>query len=146
MTVHDAAAADLDPRTLYGILRLRSEVFVVEQNCVYLDPDGRDLEPGARQLWIDHGGEVVATLRMLADPDGVRIGRVCVAGVARSGGLAAALMRRAIDLAGDRDVVLDAQSQLVSWYERLGFTRSGAEFLDDGIPHVPMRRPATRAD
>jgi ElaA protein len=49
-------------------------------------------------------------------------------------------MERALELAGDRDVVLDAQSYLQEWYERLGFVRAAEEFLDDGIPHVPMRR------
>ncbi|MEP6598903.1 MAG: GNAT family N-acetyltransferase [Actinomycetota bacterium] len=146
MIVHDAAAADLDARTLYGILRLRSEVFVIEQDCVYLDPDGRDLQPGARQLWVEHGDQVVATLRVLEDPAGHRVGRVCVAASARSTGLAATLLRRAIELAGDRDVVLDAQSYLQQWYEQLGFVRSGAEFVEDGIPHVPMRRSASRPD
>ena len=64
------ALADLDPATLYRILALRSDVFVVEQDCVYPDPDGRDLEPDARQLWIERDGAVVATLRLLRDPDG----------------------------------------------------------------------------
>src|SRR4051794_32306760 len=63
--VQDAALAELDPVTLYRILALRGDVFVVEQNCVYADLDGRDLEPDARQLWIEQDGAVVATLRML---------------------------------------------------------------------------------
>jgi ElaA protein len=49
-------------------------------------------------------------------------------------------MERALELAGERDVVLDAQSYLQDWYVRFGFVRTGPEFLDDGIPHVPMRR------
>jgi len=131
---------DLDARTLYGILALRAAVFVVEQTCAYLDPDGRDLEPDARQLWIERDGELVATLRMLRDPDGsVRIGRVATAATARHGGLADALMRRALALAPTGDVVLGAQSYLADWYGRLGFVLDGAEYLEDGIPHLPMR-------
>ena len=90
MDVHDALLVDLDPVTLYRILALRSAVFVVEQNCVYLDPDDRDLEPDARQLWIERDATVVATLRLLHDADGtVRLGRVATAPSARGSGLAA---------------------------------------------------------
>jgi ElaA protein len=138
--VRDAATAELDVGTLYQILALRAAVFVVEQDCVYLDPDGRDLEPDARQLWISRHGDVVATLRLLRDPDGTaRIGRVATAGSARGAGLAAALMRRALELAPDGDVVLGAQSYLETWYEQFGFVRDGADYDEDGIPHLPMR-------
>ena len=145
MTVHDAAITDLDAATLYRILKLRVDVFVVEQECAYPELDGRDLEPSARQLWIEAPGEIedigeiVATLRVLDDGAALRIGRVATAPSARSAGHAGRLMRRAMELAGDRDVVLDAQSYLQGWYEKFGFVRSGEEFLEDGIPHVPMR-------
>lgn len=139
--VHDAAVADLDPVTLYAILALRSAVFVVEQQCVYLDLDGRDLEPSARQLWVARAGEVMATLRLLVELDAtVRIGRVATRRDARGSGLADRLVGRALELAGPREVVLDAQTYLFDWYARFGFVRAGADFLDDGIPHVPMRR------
>jgi ElaA protein len=133
--------AELDAATLYRILALRAEVFVVEQECAYLDPDGRDLEPNARQLWLERAGEVVATLRLLRDrDDSARIGRVATARSARGEGLAARLVLRALNLAGEVDVVLGAQSYLVDWYRRLGFERDGADYVEDGIPHVPMRR------
>jgi ElaA protein len=138
--VRDAATAELDARTLYGILALRATVFVVEQDCVYLDPDGRDLEPDARQLWIEQDGIVVATLRVLRDADGTaRIGRVATARSARSGGLAAALMRRALELVPRGEVVLGAQAYLENWYRQFGFERDGADYDEDGIPHLPMR-------
>jgi ElaA protein len=138
--IRDAAFADLDARTLYGILALRCEVFVVEQNCVYLDPDGRDLEPDTRQVWIERDGSVVATLRLLRDPDGTpRIGRVATARSARGAGLAAALMRRTLQLVPEGDVVLGAQSYLEQWYAQFGFVRDGADYVEDGIPHLPMR-------
>lgn len=139
-TVQDASIDQLDARTLYRILALRSEVFVVEQECVYLDLDGRDLEPDARQVWIERDGEVIATLRLLRDDDCARIGRVVTAPAARGGGVAAALMGHTLELAGPVDVVLDAQAHLADWYARFGFVRDGAEFVEDGIPHVPMRR------
>jgi ElaA protein len=130
---------------LYRILQLRSEVFVVEQDCVYLDVDGRDLEPRTVQLWIDGAqSTVVATLRVLWDSDGrARIGRVATAIEARSGGLAARLMERAIELARDggaAEIVLNAQSHLAGWYGRFGFAVDGPTFVEDGIDHTPMRR------
>jgi len=138
--VRDATLAELDPATLYRILALRSEVFVLEQDCVYLDLDGRDLEPGARQLWVEREGGVVATLRLLTDDERtMRIGRVATAKDARGAGLAADLMRRALELADGREVVLGAQSYLFDWYGGFGFVRAGDDYVEDGIPHVPMR-------
>ena len=72
--VHDAPIADLDPVTLYRILQLRTDIFVVEQNCPYPELDGRDLEAGARQLWVEADGAVIATLRVLDDADVRRAG------------------------------------------------------------------------
>jgi ElaA protein len=141
--IHDATAAELDAATLYRILALRVNVFVVEQQCPYPELDGRDLEPTTRLVWIERGDEVVATLRLLVNTDGTaRIGRVATAASARGQGLAARLVTRALDLAGARDVILHAQSQLADWYTRFGFVRDGADFVDDGILHTPMRRTA----
>jgi ElaA protein len=138
--VFTSTLTELDPVTLYAILRLRSEVFVVEQQCVYLDLDGRDLEPSAKQLWITRDDAVVATLRWLRDPDGsARIGRVATTPSARGSGLAGDLMRQALALSEGSDVVLDAQSYLLDWYASFGFAASGPEYLEDGIPHVSMR-------
>jgi ElaA protein len=96
---------------------------------VYLDPDGRDLEPATRHLWVED---------VVAEADGSSsIGRVATARSHRSRGLAATLVKRALDGA-TRPVRLNAQTYLVEWYERLGFEASGEPFLDDGIPHTPM--------
>lgn len=141
--VRVAAFAELSAETAYRLWALRSEVFVVEQDCPYLDLDGRDLEPGTRHLWVERDGTPVATLRLLDDGDGLRIGRVATRADARGDGLAAALVTEALSLAGERGVVLDAQSHLVDWYERFGFAPSGRGFLEDGIPHTPMRRSGT---
>ena len=141
--IHTSHVAQINPVTLYRILQLRSEVFVIEQNCVYADMDGRDLEPEAVQLWIERSDDVVATLRIVADPAGRRIGRVVTTRSARSDGLGALLMARALELAAAYDIVLDAQAYLERWYEGFGFTRNGAEFVEDGIPHVPMIKVAT---
>ncbi|APE38588.1 GNAT family N-acetyltransferase [Nocardia mangyaensis] len=139
-----AWSADLDAATLYRLLRLRVEVFVVEQECAYPELDGRDLEPGTRHLWLDGDGAVLATLRLLEEQvDGVRafrIGRVCVARFARGRGYTARLMRAALAETGTATVRLDAQSPLVEMYAKFGFVVDGPEYDDDGILHVPMRR------
>lgn len=139
--IHDAHLSAIDPVTLYRILALRTDVFVVEQNCPYPELDGRDLEPSTRLVWAQGDGAVLATLRLLIQPDGTaRIGRVATSSAARGAGLAARLMQRALELAEGRTVVLHAQSYLVDWYERFGFVRTGPDFDDDGIAHAPMRR------
>ncbi len=132
--------AELTIRELHDILRLRSEVFVAEQGCAYADVDGRDAEPGTRHHWIERDGTIVAYARTLEEPGGaIRIGRVVTAATARRSGLAAELIRHlTTGLTGE--VVLDAQSHLTGWYERAGYQVSGASFVEDGIPHVPMRR------
>ncbi|MFC7545565.1 GNAT family N-acetyltransferase [Plantactinospora sp. GCM10030261] len=134
--------ADLDARTLYDLLRLRVDVFVVEQRSPYPDLDGRDVEPSTRHLWLSRAGVPVAYLRIVAEAGGTaRIGRVAVAAAARGAGLADRLLTEALSLIGDRTCVLSAQSHLVGFYGRYGFTVDGAEYDEDGIPHVPMRRP-----
>ena len=140
MEIRVVAGPDLSARELYELLRLRAEVFVVEQACVYLDPDGHDLEPTTTHLWVPGSGSHVATaLRVQPAPLGAgwRIGRVVTAPAHRNQGLAAALLTAALDRF-DPPIELDAQSRLVSWYERFGFEVTGAEFLEDGIAHVPM--------
>jgi ElaA protein len=140
--IHDAHLSVIDPVTLYRIMALRTDVFVVEQNCAYPELDGRDLEPTTRLVWAQADGAVLATLRLLIEADGTaRIGRVATSSPARGTGLAAELMERALELAAGRTVVLHAQSYLVGWYERFGFVRTGPDFDDDGIAHAPMRRP-----
>ncbi|GLZ80138.1 ElaA protein [Actinorhabdospora filicis] len=133
----------LDTATLYAILRLRIDVFVVEQECAYPDLDGRDTEPGTLHVWArDASGEVAAYLRVLDDGPGAprRIGRVCTAKQARGTGLGDLLMRAAVDAVGDAPSLLHAQTYAAGFYERFGYTVSGPEFMDDGIPHVPMTR------
>lgn len=142
--LHESSVLALPPTTLYRILRLRSEVFVVEQKCAYLDIDGRDLEESATQLWLERDGQIIATLRLLWDEPGVaRIGRVVTDPTARSGGHAGRLMRRALELAEAaeaRSVVLDAQFRLEAWYGTFGFVVTGPKFLEDGLEHMPMTR------
>lgn len=148
--LHHRRSADLDPATLYRILRLRVDVFVVEQACPYPELDGRDLEADTWQYWVAGADDrVLATLRLLADPpadDGspiYRIGRVCTERSCRGQGLTARLMAAALEAVGDHLCRIEAQAYLVEMYGKFGFVVEGAEYLEDGIPHVSMRRGAT---
>ena len=137
------AYAELSAEEVYAVARLRQDVFVVEQECPYPDLDGRDAEPGTGHVMMLDGGDLLGYARVLDDGTTWRIGRVVLAKAARGRGLADGLIEsalgycRSVDPA--RDVVLDAQTPLVNWYAGFGFAVDGDEFLDDGIPHTPMR-------
>ena len=143
--------ADLDAATLYELLTLRVEVFVVEQNCPYRELDGRDLLRETRHFWLENaGGEVISTLRLMEEfPEGrtvFRIGRVCTVQSERGRGHAGRLMAAALAEVGDRPCRISAQTYLAGMYARHGFTEDGPEFLEDGIAHIPMlRAPMMRA-
>jgi ElaA protein len=133
---------------LYAILQLRSEVFVVEQNCVYHDVDGKDQY--AWHLMGTENGTLIAYTRIFssgvnyADPS---IGRVVTSPSKRRSGLGRELMQRSIEscekLFGKTSITLGAQVYLKNFYESLGFIVSGAEYIEDGIPHVTMTRKAS---
>src|SRR3954470_16472554 len=142
--VRSASFRDLDTTTLYAILKLRSDVFVVEQNCAYADLDGRDTEPGTRHLWVSRGDEILAYLRILDDGDAERVGRVVTVAEARDTGLAGRMMDEALTVIGNRRSVLAAQAHLVAFYAKYGYEQTGPEYLEDGIPHVPMLREEPR--
>ncbi|AHI00602.1 hypothetical protein KALB_7244 [Kutzneria albida DSM 43870] len=136
-------AADLTASQLYDLLRLRVDVFVVEQTCPYPELDGHDLEPATRHFWLEVEGRVLATLRLLEDAENsFRIGRVCTAADARGNGLSGRLLEAALAEVGSAQCVLDAQTQVAGFYASHGFVPEGDEFLEDGIPHITMRRAA----
>ncbi len=130
----------LDPVTAYAVWRLRQDVFVVEQDCPYPDLDGRDPEPGTVHVLLHEDETLIGYARVLDDGTEWRIGRVVLARAGRGRGLADELMRCALLSCPGRDVVLDAQVPLAAWYASHGFVADGPEFLEDGIPHLPMRR------
>ncbi|KAF0970682.1 MULTISPECIES: GNAT family N-acetyltransferase [Gordonia] len=151
--VHRSTAADIDAATLYRILRLRVDVFVVEQACPYPELDGRDLEPTTRQFWITDsadGDVVLATLRLLDEPPGAdggpvyRIGRACTERAHRGRGLVSRLLTAALDEVGEHPCRIEAQAYLTEMYGKFGFVADSDEYLEDGIPHVSMLRPGSR--
>jgi ElaA protein len=139
---------------LYEVLALRSLVFVLEQRCLYLDPDGLDL-----QCWHLQGrgpqGELQAYARLLPPqakgaPQGLpMIGRVVTAPSARGGGQGRALMQRAIEecarLWPGQGLAIGAQAHLQRFYASLGFVPTSAPYDEDGILHIDMTRPGDPA-
>lgn len=123
---------------LHAIMRLRVDVFVVEQACAYSELDGRDDEETTRHCWILEDGAIAAYARRLEDDGVARIGRVVTAPKHRGHGHAKRLVEH-LTKTHRGPIILDAQSNLVEWYESLGFVRDGEEFIEDGIPHIPMR-------
>ena len=130
---------------LYNILQLRNEVFIVEQNCVYKDLDGKD--KSAWHLMAVENDRLVAYTRIL--PPGVSyndpaIGRVVTSSLKRRSGLGRELMKRSIEACqiffGKTSISLSAQVYLQNFYESFGFIAVGEEYLDDGIPHIEMSR------
>lgn len=143
MTIHTTSFQHLDIETLYDMLQLRSEVFVVEQNCVYQDLDGIDRK--AMYSWIAEEGQMVACARFFMKNQRrkiVQIGRLVVAKNQRRKRYASFLMRCIMENAkrfyGARQLYLEAQTYAIPFYERLGFKVCSEEFLEDGIPHVKM--------
>ncbi|HEY6781747.1 MAG TPA: GNAT family N-acetyltransferase [Candidatus Dormibacteraeota bacterium] len=143
--VHAGHLDELSPRTLLGILAVRQDVFVIEQNCVYPDIDARDSDSQTLHLWIeDDDGRVLSTMRLLSEgASGHRIGRVATLAEARGRGYSGALLRRAIELSG-LPIMLSAQAYLVDWYARFGFEVCGERWIEDGIEHAPMRLEVRR--
>lgn len=137
----------LTTHELYNILRLRSEVFVVEQNCIFLDMDDKDQVSWHLMGWQDN--ELAGYTRLV--PAGISfaepsIGRVVTSPRVRGTGLGVDLMKKSIEeikkLFGDAPIRIGAQFHLKKFYESLGFTQSSEIYDEDGIDHIEMLRPA----
>jgi ElaA protein len=134
---------ELTTKELYAILKERIQVFVVEQECPYLEVDGKDLQ--SCHLYKEENGEVAAYARLI--PPGVSypeasIGRVLVKKEYRGRGLAGELINRSLDFLhgelGETKVKIQAQEYLREFYGSFGFTAITDPYLDDGIPHIDM--------
>ncbi|MCV2369095.1 GNAT family N-acetyltransferase [Roseateles oligotrophus] len=146
-----APLAELSPLALYQSLALRSQVFVLEQACVYLDPDGVDLLAWHLLGHDEASGELLASARLLpplAKGPGhllPEIGRVVSSPAARGSGAGRALMQRALleceRLWPGQTVAINAQSYLLNFYAGLGFVPTSEPYDEDGILHIDMERP-----
>ena len=136
---------DLTTHQLYDILKLRSEIFVVEQNCVYLDIDGKDKL--ALHLFGEFQGKIVAYSRLFKAGisfDNASIGRVVVDANYRDRKWGHDLMREAISGIklhfGESKITIGAQLYLKKFYESHGFIQTSEMYLEDDIPHIEMKR------
>ena len=134
---------NLSVNELYDILRLRSAIFVVEQNCVYLDPDGKDKL--ALHLFGEFNGEIVAYSRLFKAGisfDNSSIGRVTVDANYRDRKWGHDLMRESIagikSHFGESKITIGAQLYLKKFYESHGFVQTSEMYLEDDIPHIEM--------
>ncbi len=134
---------------LYELMRLRVDVFVVEQTCPYPELDGKDTLDGVYHLLGYQGDELVACARLLpagTTYDNVSIGRVVTKQSARGGGLGHKLLQQALAqceaLWPKQTIDIGAQEHLIQFYASHGFTVISDSYLEDGIPHVDMRRAA----
>lgn len=139
----------LDVQELERIYRARQQVFNIEQDCVYLDVDGVDPQCVHLAAWSDAHAEPLAYARIVAP--GVKyaepsIGRVITTMPARGTGLGRELVGRAVAQAvalyPGQGIRISAQAHLSRFYAGFGFERVGEEYMEDGIPHVEMLRPA----
>ncbi|MFN5135026.1 MAG: GNAT family N-acetyltransferase [Chitinophagaceae bacterium] len=135
---------NLTPHELYSIMQLRNEVFVLEQNCIYQDADGKDLHAWHCMGWNEYG-QLMAYTRLL--PAGVAydipsIGRVITHADVRRLGAGKELMKQSIkncyDLFGKQSIKIGAQLYLKKFYESFGFEQTSKVYLEDGIEHIEM--------
>lgn len=133
----------LSAADVHGIWKIRDVVFAVEQQCDEPDVDDLDLLASTTHLWIVGENGPASYLRVLTDPDGARrVGRVCTRRESRGQGLSGRLVAEVERLWGDGVLRLNAQAHLEGWYGGFGYARCGENFLEAGIDHVPMQRPA----
>lgn len=140
--------SELSANQLYEILRLRSEVFVVEQDCVYQDLDG--LDQASLHLCEWHGSDLLAYTRLLAPgvdfKDASAIGRIITSPSVRRNGHGRPIVAESIKICEEQwpsfPIKLHAQTYLLKFYREFGFEPYGDEFLEDGLPHFFMERRA----
>lgn len=137
---------ELSTEEFFTLFQLRQQVFVVEQDCVYLDMD--EIDRNAVHLLVQDNNDekVVATLRIFAGKNNYwHIGRVAVAIEARKRGVAREMMERAVAWIKEqkdvKGVEISAQSYLFDFYRSLGFQKSSEEYVLDGLPHLDMILP-----
>lgn len=139
------AFSDLSVADLYAVLKLRQDIFILEQQSLYADIDGKD-DRALHCLVHGSGGVLLGAIRLFVDAAGkrARIGRVVIAEQARGTGLGRRLMQEGIDraeaLAPGCGIDVSAQAHLEAFYSSLGFRAVSKTYIEDGIPHVDMAR------
>ena len=133
---------ELTTTELYEILKVRAEIFVVEQDCIYQDLDGIDYR--SLHVFYEEDGSVIAYLRAYEkedEPEVVQVGRVLT--LEHGKGLGAKILKEGIEIIQKKmrpqSIYIEAQCYAIGFYEREGFQVCSESFLEDGIPHVQMR-------
>ena len=134
---------ELNIEEIYKILALRNEIFIVEQECPYLDCDDKDLN--SYHLFLTENGQIVSYLRILekgVSYDEISIGRVAVKKSYRGKGISRKMMLKAIEFIennlSENTIKIQAQAYLLNFYSSLGFKAVSEEYLEDNIPHIDM--------
>ncbi len=143
---HLKSFEELSNRELYGILQLRTEVFVVEQTCIFQDMDGKDYD-NCQHVFCEIDGEIIACARIF--PAGITfkepsVGRICTSPAHRGSGLGKELMSRSLEEMDrrfpDEPIRIGAQTYLNEFYKSFGFVNASDLYMEDGIEHVEMVR------
>ena len=140
--------SELTTIELYQILKLRCDVFIVEQNCPYSDLDDLDCHPEAIHLFSISSGQITSYLRILPPnssyPNMSSFGRVVTSTTTRGSGVGHQLVKRANDIIKqrwpDKTCHISAQAHLQRFYIQHGYQTVGEEYLEDDIPHIGMER------
>lgn len=134
---------ELKCEEIYKILKIRNEVFIVEQKCAYQDCDGKD--ENSYHLYLEDEGKIISYLRILKKGisyNEISIGRVLVNKNYRCKGISRKMMLKAINFIeeslSETEIKIQAQSYLVNFYRSLGFKETSNEYLEDNIPHMDM--------
>jgi len=135
---------ELNKNELYDLLKLRSEVFVVEQNCVYQDIDHKDIK--GSHFFAHNGTDLIAYLRVIElgvfYPNHISIGRVVVKQTHRNKKFGNEILVKAIDFCRKKfpktPIKISAQTHLKAFYNQFGFEFKGEAYLEDGVPHCAM--------
>ena len=152
LTIKCVPFYELSLDELYAIMVLRQEVFIVEQNCPFVDADGKDLLAWHLMV-LDDNSDLVAYTRLFDKniyyKGYTSIGRVVTSANARGGGIGKFLMQKSIEktleLFGNEPIKIGAQSYLIKFYQSLGFELTGYDYVEDGIDHTYMIRPIIAA-
>jgi ElaA protein len=134
---------ELNVEEIYKILALRTDIFVVEQNCPYQECDGKD--KNSYHLFSEENGEIIAYLRIIEKGisyDEISIGRVCINKTHRGKGISREMILKAINFVesnlNENTIKIQAQARLLEFYNSFGFEKVSEEYLEDNIPHIDM--------
>lgn len=142
--IHATDLEEISARDLYLILKLRQDIFIVEQNCIYEDID--NIDPDSEHVYLKKDKQIIAYSRIV--PAGIKfqypsIGRIVVHKSFRGKGFGKEIVRRSLGLLSEREVatvLIEAQSHLQKFYESLGFRKVSSPYPIDGLSHIKMQQ------